>query len=98
VWGVWGRGGREEGVDSSRGRWGGVGGGCDVAERIGNAELVLLGFLSVEKEGGKGGGGGGVGRFLSAFGGGEGQWPDDVIEGTRLGDKVVGRKSRFAGL
>lgn len=77
---------------------GGVGGGCDVAERIGNAELVLLGFLSVEKEGGKGGGGGGVGRFLSAFGGGEGQWPDDVIEGTRLGDKVVGRKSRFAGL
>ena len=60
--------------------------GCGLSERIGDEELVLLGIL-------RDGGG-----YLSAFeGGGVALKADDIIEGTRLGKKVVGRKSRFAG-
>ena len=68
-----------------------------VAERIGNDELLLLGIVP---EGGPGvvGGGGAHAKFLAAFDGAREEWPDDVIQGTRLGDKVVGRKSRFAGV
>ena len=37
------------------------------------------------------------GHFMSALQREWAEWPDDVIEGTRLGEKTVGRKSRFAG-
>jgi hypothetical protein len=37
------------------------------------------------------------GHFFSALHREWAEWPDDVIEGSRLGEKTVGRKSRFAG-
>jgi hypothetical protein len=81
----------------------------DVAERIGHEELVYLGIISEDERDAKppGGNAGGcrddagtkVTSFLSALqdGGGEYAMEDDVIEATRLGNKTVGRKSRFAG-
>lgn len=78
----------------------------DAAARIGYDELLLLGVV---EEGGDGGAQ--MGRTAAGVGGTAGSEAgvflhqlcsdtdaaDDVVHGNRLGDKVAGRKSRFAG-